>query len=75
MNGPGNPHEERFNMLKMNETFSKIPRIPSADFSKQLGRYNATIYKVEKFQPDYNPNHEVGKRRFLCGPEFGRRGI
>jgi len=36
-------------MLKLNETFSKIPRIPSADFSKQLARYNATIYKTEKF--------------------------
>ena len=57
-------------MLELNETNSKIPRVPSADISKQLGRYNAVVYKREKFQPDYNPNPEVGKRRWLCGPKF-----
>jgi hypothetical protein len=40
-----NPHEGRFEYLNMNTTFSKIPRVPSADIAKQLGRYNAAIYK------------------------------
>lgn len=30
------PHEGRFNYLNLNLTFSKIPRIPSADISKVI---------------------------------------
>ena len=39
------PHEGRFEYLQMNTTFSKVPRVPSADISKQLGRYDTTVYK------------------------------
>jgi hypothetical protein len=35
-----NPHEERFKYIRMTETLSRVPRIPSADISKQIGRYD-----------------------------------
>lgn len=61
------PHEERFKYLQLTDSMSKIPRIPSADISKQLGRYNCTVYRQKNVAPNYNPNHNVCKRRLGAG--------
>lgn len=34
MNDTINPHEGRFEYLNLNTTYSKIPRVPSADIAK-----------------------------------------
>ena len=54
-----NPHEKRFELVPLTETWSNIKKISSFNLSISKGRAE---YKPKESQPDYNPNTEYGKK-------------
>lgn len=47
------PHEKRFEMLRVTDSWSKVPRTPCTQLSKQLSRDEMIIYKRKQYAPDY----------------------
>ena len=56
-----NPHENRFDPIKLTQSWSNIRRIPSVHFQATKGR--SGFHKQKEYQPDYDPNTEFGKRQ------------
>ena len=66
LNQRDNPHENRFELVPLTETWSNIKKIKSFNLTIAKGRDE---YKPKENQPDYNPNNEFGKKQLgTSGP-------